>query len=163
MISLRAGRADVDRPVLYAVYGTDISVRLARIYSHPERDGPHGTLTVALHGRRSAHIQCRFVDDGAALLCEAMPSGSPLNSDDAVPVAADVEAGLRKVGYWRDKSGRALFRHEITPDSAVWGGAAVTILAPLIDVFGARAASKIEVIAPLAPERDEAAIRRELS
>jgi hypothetical protein len=32
----------------------------------------------------------------------------------------------------------------------------------LIDVFGARAGSKIEIIAPLAPERDEAAILREL-
>jgi hypothetical protein len=44
----------------------------------------------------------------------------------------------------------------------VWGGAAVSILTPLIDIFGARATSRIDVIAPLVPDRDEAAIQREM-
>ncbi|HLA21358.1 MAG TPA: hypothetical protein VJZ74_07850 [Pseudolabrys sp.] len=77
-------------------------------------------------------------------------------------VSAATAAGLKKAGYWPDASGRALFAYEITPDSGVRGGASVAILTPLIDVFGARAGSQIEIIAPLAPERDEAAIRREL-
>lgn len=157
--AFQTGRTDVDRPVLYAVYGDDLVVRLARIYRHPERDGPHGTLTVALYGRRPACIQCRFVDDGAALECEAIAGRYPLKLD-APPVMPAVDEGLRAVGYWRDDSGRALFRYHVTPDSAVWGGAAATILIPLIDVFGARATSKIEIVAPLAPERDEAAMSR---
>jgi hypothetical protein len=77
-----------------------------------------------------------------------------------------MQAALKEAGYWRDEAtGRFLFPFEIgrEPDRGVWGGAAVTILKPLIDVFGARPGSKIEVLAPLAPERDEAANRRELA
>jgi hypothetical protein len=48
----------------------------------------------------------------------------------------------------------------ISGDSSDWGGASVTILAPLIDAFSAGPGSKIDIVAPLAPERDDAAIRR---
>jgi hypothetical protein len=57
-----------------------------------------------------------------------------------------------------------VFNYEIgeNPDSSVWGGVCAVVLNPLIEVFGARARSKIEIAAPLAPKRDEAAIRRDL-
>src|SRR4051812_35450325 len=58
-----AGRgADSHRPVLYAVYGSDITVRLMRIHAHLGRDGPNGWLVVALRGRRAAYVHCRFAD-----------------------------------------------------------------------------------------------------
>ncbi|MBI4365479.1 MAG: hypothetical protein HY543_01530 [Deltaproteobacteria bacterium] len=161
--SLQAGDANVDHPVLYSVYGTDIVVRLMRIHAHPERDGPNGTLVVALHGGRPAYVQCRFADNGAKLLSEAIVGDYPPKPGQAAPaVPAATEEGLKKAGYWRDAGGRALFPYEITRDSGIWGGASVVILTPLIDVFGARAGSDIDIIAPLAPERDEEAIQREL-
>ena len=161
--SFKAGPSGADRPVLYAVYGSDIMERLMRIHKHPERDGTDGTLDVALFGPRSAYIQCRFVDKGATLLCEAVAEAYPPKPGAAGPKTSPATAEeLKKAGYWPDVHGRALFAYEITSDSGVWGGASVVILTPLIDVFDARAVSKIEIIAPLAPERDEAAILREL-
>ena len=165
MTSFKGGATDVgvDRPVLYAVYGSDIMERLMRIHKHPGRDGSDGTLVVALFGCRPACIQCRFVDEGAKLLCEAVVGAYPAKPETvASAVSATTIEGLKKVGYWPDASGRALFAYEITSDSGIWGGASVVILTPLIDVFSARAVSKIEIIAPLAPERDEAAILQEL-
>ncbi len=158
---LRTGHLNVDRPVLYAIYCYDIIVRLHRIHDHPERDGPKGGLVVALYGRTPGYVTCRFADEGATLLCEAFAGAYPPKPGLAPPVSAATEEGLKKAGYWRDASGRALFRYELEPDGDDWGGAAVTILNPLIDVFGAWAGSKIDIIAPLAPERDQAAIRRE--
>jgi hypothetical protein len=164
MTSSRAGANDADRPVLYSVYGSDILVRLQRIHAHPDRDGPDGVLIVTLAGRSPAYVQCRFTGNGGVLLCEAVVGAYPPKPGATVPaIAAATEEGLRKAGYYRDASGRAVFPYEILPDSGIWGGAAVTILAPLIEVFGARAASRIDIIAPLAPKRDEAAIQRELS
>lgn len=157
---LRSGGGDVDRPVLYAIYGTDIIVRLKRIHAHPERDGPNGWLVVALHGRSPAYVHCRFADS-ESLLCETIVGRHP-ESEQPSTVSADIEEGLKRSGYWRGSSGRALFKYEITPDSSVWGGASAVILDPLISVFAARAGSRIEIIAPLASERDEAAIQREL-
>lgn len=149
----RAGAHDVSRPVLYAVYGSDIAVRLKRIHAHPERDGVKGTLVVALHGRKSAQVSCSFRDGGQMLICEVIPGA---------PVSAETESALQSVGYWRDEaSGRFVFAYEVTRDSCIWGGAAAVILEPLIDVFGARPESKIDIVAPLAPNRDEAAIRQE--
>jgi hypothetical protein len=163
MTSFKAGATDVDRPVLYAVYGSDIMERLMRIHKHPERDGPDGTLVVALFGPRPAYIQCRFADEGAKLLCEAFVSVYPPKPRSAAStVSATTAERLKRAGYWPDVNGRALFAYEITSDSGIWGGASAVILTPLIDVFGARAGSEIEIIAPLAPERDEAAILREL-
>jgi hypothetical protein len=163
MNSFWGGASDIHRPVLYAVYGSDIMVRLMRIHAHPERDGPDGWLVVALRGRKPAYVQCRFADHGALLLCEAVAGAYP-PAPGTVPQApsAETEEGLRKSGYWRDTGGHALFQYELTADSGVWGGASVVILNPLIDVFGARATSRIDIIAPLAPERDEMAIQREL-
>jgi hypothetical protein len=158
---LQAGTSDVGRPILYAVYGTDIAVRLMRIHAHPERDGPRGWLVVALDGRRPAYEYCRFADH-KNLLCEAVAGRDPSESERPPVLPAEIEEGLKNAGYWRDDSGRALLKYEITPDSAVWGGASATILDPLIIVFGARASSKIEIVAPLAPARDEAAIQREM-
>ncbi len=162
VVSFKAGASGVDRPILYAIYGSDILVRLQRIHGHPDRDGPNGTLTVTLAGRRPAYVECQFVDNGATLMCEAVAGAYPARPGAAPAVSAATESGLRDAGYRRDATGHARFAYAITPDSGVWGGAAVTILAPLIDVFGARAGSKIDIIAPLAPERDEAAIQREL-
>jgi hypothetical protein len=162
LTSASAGASDIDRPVLYSVYGTDIMVRLQRIHDHPNRDGPDGRLAVTLGGRRPAYVECRFVDKGAKLLCEALAGPYPAKPGAATAISAAIENGLNNVGYRRDAAGRALFAYEITPHSGVWGGAAVIILLPLIDVFGARAASAIDIIAPLAPMRDEAAIQREL-
>jgi hypothetical protein len=74
-----------------------------------------------------------------------------------------VEAALKEAGFWREETGgRFLFDYDIgpEPDNGVWGGAAAVILTPLIDVFGANARSTIDIVAPLAPERDEAAIRQ---
>jgi hypothetical protein len=150
----KPGAQDVDRAVLYTVYGNDILVRLRRIHAHPERDGANGALVVTLHGRNRAQVSCSFSDRGNTLLCEVLPGA---------PASAEIAAALKEAGYWRDESsGRFLFRYEITKDSAVWGGASAVILSPLIDVFGARAGSKIEIVAPLALDRDEAAIRREM-
>jgi hypothetical protein len=162
MFSFKAGASGVDRPILYAIYGSDILVRLQRIHGHPDRDGPDGSLTVTLAGRSPAYIACRFVDNGATLMCEAVAGAYPAKPGAAPAVSAATESGLRAAGYRRDAAGRARFAYAITPDSGNWGGAAAVILSPLIDVFGARAGSTIDIIAPLAPERDEAAIRREL-
>jgi hypothetical protein len=162
VMSLLSGGANLDRPVLYSVYGTDIIVRLQKIHRHPDRDGPDGTLIVALHGRRPAYIECRFIDQGAQLRCEAFAVGYPPRPGLAAPpVPAATQVALKEAGYWRDAAGRAVFNYEIMPDSGIWGGASVVILNPLIDVFGARPGSDIDIIAPLAPERDEAAIEQE--
>ena len=162
LINALAGRgADVHRPVLYAVYGSDIIVRLMRIHADAQRDGPDGWLVVALHGRRPAYVRCQFADNDK-LICEAIVGRYSPEPEKTLTVSTTIEDGLKKSGYWRDTSGRALFTYEITPDSGVWGGASVVILDPLIRVFGARATSKIDIIAPLAPERDEAAIQREM-
>jgi hypothetical protein len=164
MFSLRAGASDVDRPVLYAVYGADIMVRLARIHGHPDRDNQNSNLVVRLSGSTPGFVECRFSDNGATLLCEAVAGAYPPKPDAGARVMEDtIEEGLKKAGYYRDSQGRAVFAYKITPDTGVWGGASVVILTPLIDVFGARAGSKIDIIAPLAPQRDEAAIERELS
>ena len=75
---------------------------------------------------------------------------------------AAFDSALVKNGFDRDASGRLLRDYEIgaEPDRDVWGGAAISILDPLIAVFGARAGSNIEILAPLAPERDIAAMRQ---
>jgi len=161
MNSLWGRAGDIHRPVLYAVYGSDVVVRLMRIHAHPQRDGPHGWLVVALHGRRPAYVRCHFADNDT-LMCEAVIGSYPTKPDQAPMMSTALEEGLRKSGYWRDANGRAVFKYEITPDSGGWGGASVVILNPLIGVFGARATSKIDILAPLAPERDEAAIQREM-
>jgi hypothetical protein len=158
---LRTGHLDVGRPVLYVIYGYDIMARLHRLHDHPERDGPKGTLVVALYNRTPGYVACRFADQGATLLCEAFVGIYPPKPGQVPSISATTEEGLKKAGYWRDASGRALFRYELEPDGSDWGGAAVTILNPLIDVFGAWWGSKIDIIAPLAPERDQAAIKRE--
>jgi hypothetical protein len=163
LFSVRAGATDVDRPIIYSVYGTDIIVRLARMHAHPERDGPNGTLVVALYGRTPGYVACRFSNNGATLLCEACVGRYPPKPGKAAPTISNaIEDGLKKAGYYRDADGRAVFRYNITLDSDVLGGAALAMLKPLIDVFGARASSKITIVAPLAPEYDEAAIEREL-
>lgn len=159
--SFQFRRGDIHRPVLCAVYGSDIAVRLMRIYAHTGRDGPDGWLVVALRGRRAAYVHCHFADSDT-LVCEAVAGDYPSIPEKAVALSAATEEGLRNAGYWRDAGGRALFAYEITFDSGMWGGASVVILNPLIAVFGARAWSRIDIIAPLAPDRDEAAIRREL-
>ncbi len=152
----------LDRVVVHTVYGNDIALRLKRIHAHPERDGFGGGLIVVLYGRTSAHVRCKFVDNGRLLICEARP-GRDTDGTDVLPISTETESALQKVGYYRDPSnGRLLFRYEITTDSAIWGGASVAILDPLTNVFGARVESKIEIVAPLAPLRDEAAIRREI-
>jgi hypothetical protein len=158
--SLRVGAEERDRPVLYAVYATDILVRLQRIHAHPDRDGPLGTLVAALRGRTPAYVQCRFADNGGELLCEVVASDYPSRAPGRS--GTEIEEKLWRLGYLPGAGGRPLFRYQITKDSGIWGGAAVTILKPLIDVFGARATSRIDIIAPLAAERDEAAIRRQL-
>ena len=164
LTSRRLPNADatgIHRAVLYTVYGGDIAARLARIYAHPERDGPNGSLVVALRGRKPAFVRCTFADNGSTLLCEAVPGEYPPKPNAPSPaISTAMEERLRKAGYWRDESGRAVSALDIRADSSDWGGAAVTILAPLIDVFGADPGSKIDIVAPLAPERDEAAIRR---
>jgi hypothetical protein len=161
MFAFRPGANDLNRPILYSVYGSDIMERLIRIHRHPERDGPDGTLTAILYGSRPAYIQCRFAEDGGRLICEAHVGTFPRPPGLAPTADAEAEAGLKEAGYWRDANGRAVFSYEITSDSGIWGGASVVILNPLIAVFGARLWSKIDVVAPLAPERDEAAILRE--
>src|SRR5262249_48938239 len=163
--SSELGGADVNRPVLYSVYGTDIIVRLARIHAHHDRDSANGVLVVALRGRRPAFVRCVFAENGAKLVCEAVPGRYPPKPGHSLPIPAETAAGLKEAGYWPDPiSRRALFRYEIgaNPDRDVWGGVSVTILNPLIAVFGARARSKIDIIAPLAPKRDEIAIEQEL-
>ena len=42
---------EVQRAILYAVYGTDLQVRLPAIHRHRRRDGPEGILTVTVHTR----------------------------------------------------------------------------------------------------------------
>ena len=116
---------------------------------------------MALRGRKPAFVRCAFADNGGTLLCEAVPGAYPPNPDTPPPaIPTAMEEGMRKAGYWRNESGRAVSALDISGDSSDWGGASVTILTPLIDVFGASPESKIDTIAPLAPERDEAAIRR---
>ena len=161
-----ADPAKTERAVLYAVYGSDIIARLARIHGHAERDGPDGTLVVALRGRTPGYVRCAFEANGATLICEARAGVyPPPRTTPPRAIAEATAAALKKAGYWPDQAGgRFLFRYEIDPepDTDVWGGASVTILNPLIEVFGARATSNIEIIAPLAPKRDETAIRQTL-
>ena len=153
----------LDRVVVQSVYGNDVALRLKRIHAHPDRDSPGGTLVVALYGHTPAHVRCCFADNGRLLICEVR-AGRNTRESDVQPIATETELALQGVGYYRDPSNaRLLFSYEITNDSAIWGGASVVILDPLTNVFGARAGSKIEIIAPLAPFRDEAAIRREMS
>jgi hypothetical protein len=166
LLLFRSQRFDpsrLDQSVMIHVYGSDIKERLARIHAHPERDGPNGTLVVVLHGRTPAHVRCAFEQDGTMLVCEVR-GGLYRAGQDAQPppFSAETEVGLKATGYWRDPaSGRYVFDYEVgeDPDRSVWGGACVTILNPLIGVFGAQARSKIEIVAPLAPKRDGMAIR----
>lgn len=162
--SMRHGKGaatGIHRAVLYTVYGGDIATRLARIHAHPERDGPNGTLIVALRGRKPAFVRCAFAVNGRTLLCEAFPGEYPPKTDAPPPaISKGLENALRKAGYRCDDSGRAVATLDVSAGSSNWGGASVSILAPLIDVFGAGPESKIDIIAPLAPERDEAAIQR---
>jgi len=152
----------LDRLVVQTVYGNDIAERLKRIHAHAERDSPSGTLIVTLYGRKPAHVRCEFTDGGKMLICDVR-IGSDIRTIQGMPIPAEAEVPLRELGYRRDPAdGRLLFPYEITTDSALWGGASVVILDPLIKVFGARAGSKIEIVAPLAPFRDEDAIRREM-
>jgi hypothetical protein len=159
--AFQPGAKELDRPIIYAVYGSDIIERLMRIHRHPERDGPEGTLTAILYGSRPAHIQCRFVEHGGRLICEAHVGAFPRPQGVAPAPDAEAEARLKEAGYWRDANGRAVFSYKITSDSGIWGGASVVILNPLIAIFGARLWSRIDIVAPLAPERDQAAIQRE--
>jgi hypothetical protein len=164
--ALATRKWSVGRLVLYGVYGTDIFVRLMRIQAHPERDGPIGALVVALYGRTPAYVRCTFADQGETLRCEACAGAYAQDSRTPPrPISAATEAALEKAGYRCDHaSGRFIFNYQIgnNPTGGNWGGAAVTVLSPLIDAFGARAGSKIDIIAPLAPERDEEAIRQVL-
>jgi hypothetical protein len=156
----------LDQSVILTVYGSDIKERLERIHAHPERDGPNGTLVAALRGRTRAHVRCAFEQGGTMLVCEVRGGLYRREENAQAPsFPAETEVGLKGVGYWRDStSGRYVFNYEIgeNPDSSVWGGVCAVVLNPLIEVFGARARSKIEIAAPLAPKRDEAAIRRDL-
>ena len=161
MQASRAPGVNMHRAVLMSVYGSDIAVRLKRIHAHAERDGPKGWLVAALRGRRPAYVRCRFAD-ADNLRCEAFEGGFQPNVDQARSPPPGLSEALKALGYWPDAVGRALFDYQITADSAVWGGASVVILDPLIGIFGARVPSKIDIIAPLAPDRDEAAIERHL-
>jgi hypothetical protein len=163
LVSLRGDASGIDRPLLYSVYGNDIQVRLRRIHGHPKRDEPDGTLIAALYGRAPGYVQCRFVDGGKRLACEIISGLYPPTQGQMAPVlSAGMADRLQQAGYRSDDSGRRVFSYEITPDSGVWGGASLVILDPLIGVFGARALSRIDIIAPLAPERDEAAIQHQM-
>jgi hypothetical protein len=162
--SMRHGKGaatGIHRAVLYTVYGGDIATRLARIHAHPARDRPNGTLVVALRGRKPAFVRCAFANNGDTLLCETVSGEYPPEPDARSPaISTAMEEGLRKAGYWRDEGGCAVATLDVSAGGSDWGGASVSILTPLIDVFGASPESKIDIIAPLAPERDEAAIRR---
>jgi len=159
--AFRAHGAGMHRPILLAVYGSDIAWRLRRIQAHAGREGPGGWLVVALHGRRPAYVRGHFADRNTLLL-EAVPGAYPPVAAKTRLRAGVLQEELKNAGYWPDGEGRAVFKYEITPDSAVWGGAASAMLHPLIEIFGARATARIDVIAPLVPQRDEAAIQREM-
>src|SRR5262245_5212432 len=83
-------RAEVERAVLYAVYGSAIKARLARIHAHPRHDGSEGILVVAFYGRTSAHVTCAFTDNGEKALCEAVAGGYP-HPGGAPPPAVSAE------------------------------------------------------------------------
>jgi hypothetical protein len=153
--------AEVDRPILYAVYAEDIMARLMRIHADSARDGADGFLVVALRGGAPAYVRCRFADAGTAVHCETAPGTYPPRPDAPPPMSAATAAALEQVGYVREPAnGRFVFAYEIetSPASGDWGGIAVAILDTLIDGFGARALSRIEIVAPLAPRRDQVAI-----
>ena len=159
--AFRPHGADMHRPILLSVYGSDIAWRLRRIQAHAGRDGSNGWLVVALRGRRPAYVRGHFADRDMLLL-EAVPGAyPPVAGKTRLPPGA-LQEELKNAGYWSDGEGRAVFKYKITSDSAVWGGAASAMLHPLIEIFGARATARIDVIAPLVPERDEAAIQREM-
>lgn len=149
---------DLERGLMLVAYGADIAVRLARIHSHPERDGPRGTLVVALRGSNPVFVRCAFVEHGSALRCEVVHGDYPLEADESLAVA-EAEEALKRLGYWRDENGCALAIFEMSGDSGDWGGAAVGILNPLISVFGAGPDSEIDIIAPLESEPDEDAMK----
>jgi len=161
MYAFRPAGADMHRPIIMSVYGSDIAVRLKRIYRHAERHGPNGWLVVALHGRRPAFVRCQFAPPDK-LMCKVSSGSYPSAGGEADRPSPVLTEALKGVGYWPDAHGQPVFEYEITPDSGVWGGAANVILSSLIEAFHARATSKIDIIAPLAQERDEAAIRREM-
>jgi hypothetical protein len=92
-------------------------------------------------------VRCAFTDSGQTLLCEISDRAQP--GTPATSLA--IEPALKKAGYQRDTaSGRFLFPFEIgeKPGRSVWGATAAVILNPLIGVFGARPASKIEIVTP---------------
>jgi hypothetical protein len=152
----------IDRPILYAVYADDIMARLMRIHADPGRDGPDGFLVVALRGSAPAYVRCVFADKGTAVQCETAPGAYPPRPDvPQLAVSAATAAALEDSGYRREPTnGRFVFAYEIetAPESGDWGGIVVAVLDTLIDGFGARALSRIEIVAPLAPRRDQAAI-----
>jgi hypothetical protein len=163
LASLRGGRPALARPVIYLVYGSDIQIRLSRIHAHPERDGPSGALAVRLHSRRPAEVRCAFEQDGAVLACEVIDSLKGNGPASHLSESSAIQTALKKSGYYPDAvNGRYVLRYEVgtSPDASTWSGASVAILDPLIAVFGAQALSNIEIVAPLAPKRDEDAIMR---
>lgn len=155
----RGHTADNHDVILRTVYGSDIAARLKHIHGFAERDEGNAWLVAALRGRDAGYIHCRF-QDRDILTCEAVAGPYPPRRGQGAALPPAIAEQLKDAGYWPDADGRPVFKYEITNDSCVWGGASWVIMEPLIKVFGARLLSKIDIVAPLAPRRDEAAIRR---
>ena len=148
---IRMGRANIERSLLYAVYGEEIIKQLRHMHAHPDRCDPDRALVVALNGARPAYVRCMFADRGAIVQCECFVGRrGTVTAESGSGPPEEVAAGLRTAGYWEDSDGRYVFPYELDEalDDSVWGGAAVAILNPLIDVFGATSRSNIDIIAP---------------
>ena len=153
---------EVERPALYAVYASDVAVRLQSVWTGREVDPASCYIVIAVTDKKAGYITCRL-SGARELEMEASAGAYPPTSGQPVPyISAKMARALEEHSFYKDQHGRFLCRLDIweDPNPDVWGAASVGIVDCLIDVFGARASSHIEIVAPLAPHRDEAAIRQ---
>ena len=112
-------------------------------------------LIVAIDGRDETYVQCLFylADKSEKIMCEAA-SGFYLTKPGqprTVHLAADAIAALARLGFSTDDS-QGNFRIDLDADPPDFRAIGELILRALHDAYGARAESKLLLIAPYAPK-----------
>jgi hypothetical protein len=129
--------------------------RLERVYAMGD-PAAHSDeyLIVAIDGRDETYVQCLFyrTDESEKIMCEAA-SGFYLTKPGqrrTVRLAADAIAALARLGFSTDDS-QGNFRIDLDADPPDFRAIGELILKALHDAYGARAESKLLLIAPYAP------------
>ena len=112
-------------------------------------------LIVAIDGRDETYVQCLFylADGLEKIMCEAA-SGFYLTKPGqprTVHLPADAIAALARLGFSTDDS-KGNFRIDVDADPPDFRAIGELILKALHDAYGARAESKLLLVAPYAPK-----------